>query len=192
MSQRTKRIIVAVIALLVAFSLIVPALAHSQLVDSDPADGATLDMADAVTLTFNEDITAEFVVIEVTGPGGDDVVDGAPAVDGPEVTQPIAPTSNGEYALTYRVVSQDGHPISGMIGFTLTDVPAPEPTAESPPESPTAAPSESATAAPTTQPETSDDASGFTWSLGVGLTLGVLALAALGAGIGYWARRSRD
>lgn len=187
MSQRTKRIVVAVIALLVAFSLIVPALAHSQLVDSDPADGATLDTTDTVSLTFNEDINPDFVTLVVTDPAGDDVTDGDPAVDGPVLTSSIKPTANGAHTVTYRVVSQDGHTVSGTVTFTLTGVPTPEPT-PTPTQTATPEPAETPTPVATTD-EPVAEGSGFTLSLGVGLTLGVLALAAVGAFVGYRAAR---
>jgi len=99
-----------------------PALAHARLQSSDPADGASLDAApQRVTLTFNEAMTEGFNTITVVGPDQghyetDDIV-----VDGSSVSvavQPLGPA--GRYEIGYRVVSADGHPINGSVGFTLT------------------------------------------------------------------------
>lgn len=201
MSQRTKRIVVAVIALLVAFSLIVPALAHAQLLDSDPADGQTLPMTQSVSLTFNEEVSPDFVTVIVEGPSGEDVTVGEPEVDRGVVTQPIDPTDNGVHELTYRVVSQDGHPVSGQITFTLTDVPAPTPSPTEPTTEPTTvAPEPTGDVAPTDPATTGDhgadhdsDDGGFTWPLGVMATLGILALAVIAGAVAYLTtRRDRD
>lgn len=124
-SSRVRTVIIVVIALFVVAAMVAPAaLAHAQLLSSDPEDGATLPTADQVVLTFNEDVNPDFVQIVVTGPEGSLTLDPA-VVEGAVVTQPMTPLSTGVHTLTYRVVSADGHPVSGAIGFTLTDVPAP-------------------------------------------------------------------
>jgi methionine-rich copper-binding protein CopC len=137
------RAVTLVIALLVIAAMVAPAvLAHAQLLSSDPKDGASLATTDAVSLTFNEDINPDFVQIVAEGPQGD-VAAGDPVVAGPVVTQPIDPTVSGIHTVTYRVVSADGHPVSGSVTFTLTDV-APE--------------TATATTEPTTTPPTTDTA----------------------------------
>lgn len=127
MSQRMKTVVVAIIALLLVFSLVIPAFAHAQLLSSSPANGASLPTADELVLTFNEDVSPDFVTFYAEG-DSEGVLDGEASVDGPVVTQPLSPAANGEYAIGYRVVSADGHPVSGEITFTLTDVPATETT----------------------------------------------------------------
>jgi methionine-rich copper-binding protein CopC len=117
--------------------------AHAQLVSTDPADGDTRDTVAEVTLTFSEEVNAKFVQVQVDGPSGDEA-DGAPATDGPVVTQALVPDlPSGEHTVVYRVVSVDGHPVSGTFSFTTTDGPS-----ESP--SPTTSPSEATSAAGTT------------------------------------------
>lgn len=120
MSQRMKTTVIAILALLLVFSLVIPAFAHAQLLSSQPANGDSLATTDEVVLTFNEEISPDFVQIAATGPDGD-ILDGEAVVDGAVLTQPIRPTSNGEHTVTYRVVSADGHPVSGEVTFTLTD-----------------------------------------------------------------------
>ncbi len=101
--------------------------AHAQLVSTDPADGDTVETATEATLTFSEDVNAKFVQVQVTGPDGEEA-DGAPATDGSVVTQALIPDlPAGEHTVVYRVVSVDGHPVSGTFSFTTTAGPSPSP-----------------------------------------------------------------
>lgn len=98
-----------------------PATAHAGLISSDPKAGAVLDQApEAVTLTFEEDLRPEGRALVVTAP--DDVrVDrrATLTVDGPVMTVTLDPlTTSGAYRVAYRVVSADGHPVSGEYTFT--------------------------------------------------------------------------
>jgi len=100
-----------------------PAVAHAELVSSTPAAGGTVKrLPDAVTLTFSELVRTP-VFVEVTGPSGD-IARGDVWVRDTDVTQPVERAApGGRYAMSYRVTSADGHPISGTVRFTLT-VPA--------------------------------------------------------------------
>jgi methionine-rich copper-binding protein CopC len=98
-----------------------PARAHSYLVSSTPPDGTVLSTAPAeVALTFDEPVSTRFSEVRVVGPDGGDVRAGAPRVSGATVTQPLgALGAAGGYEVSWRVVSADGHPISGTFTFTL-------------------------------------------------------------------------
>ncbi|HZG90253.1 MAG TPA: copper resistance CopC family protein [Pseudonocardia sp.] len=178
------------VALLCGLALLLgagPALAHTRLLSSDPADGATLDTGPSrVTLTFNESVPAEFASLTVVGPDGTEYQSGDPtAVDGALSTavDPLGPA--GRYQVGYRVVSDDGHPITGAIAFILTaDGPAAQvPPAPSPPTA--GAP---ATAAPTApQAADADDDGGapvWPWLLGAAVLVGGGVVAALRLGRG--------
>ena len=125
-----------------------PALAHDVLVGTDPADGAVLDVAPpAVVLTFAAEQAGVGAEVVVTGPDGASWSAGAAVVDGTTVTQPLAAgMPDGAYAVAWRSVAQDGHPVTGAFGFTL-DVPDAETTGE-PADTPTA----------TDEPETEEPA----------------------------------
>ena len=132
--------------------------AHAQLVSSTPAAGDSVRTADEVTLTFSEDVNAQFVQVRVEGPRGDETA-GEPEVDGTDVVQQLLPDlPDGEHRVTYRVVSVDGHPVSGTLAFTTTGAgagasPTPsEPESESPSPSTTTPPA--ATQRPTPTPST--------------------------------------
>ncbi len=120
-------------ALLLAVLTALPAAAHSTLLSATPEDGAELEQApEAVVLTFNEDITDLGTDIVVTGPDGADATDGETQIDGAEVTRALASDlPAGEYTVTWRAVSADGHPIDGESTFTVLEGAAAE---ESPSE----------------------------------------------------------
>lgn len=113
-------------ALLLAGLTALPAVAHSTLLSSTPEGGAELDEAPgAVVLTFNEEITDLGTDIVVSGPDGADAAGGDTEIDGAEVTRQLGDDLiAGEYSVTWRAVSADGHPIDGELSFTLTEAAA--------------------------------------------------------------------
>jgi methionine-rich copper-binding protein CopC len=100
-----------------------PAFAHDVLTDSTPADGASVAVGPSeVTLTFNAPVQFGANRLTVTGPDGQQWqrTDNA-TVNGDTVSTPVAPLGPaGEYTVGYRVISADGHPVSGEVTFTLT------------------------------------------------------------------------
>lgn len=102
-----------------------PALAHNVLVGSDPEDGSQLEAGPAaITLTFDQPVQAgeKFNTITVTGPEGTRwEADGEPTVKNNSVVFPVRPLGPAaEYTVGYRVLSADGHPVTGSLKFTLT------------------------------------------------------------------------
>jgi len=105
-------------AVLLGWSL--PAQAHTALVSSDPADGSRLDAAPAqIVLTFTEAIGTQGS--EVALLLDDELVDTAVSYDGTRVT--VTPAGQtwgpGAYTVNYRVVSADGHPVTGSSSFEV-------------------------------------------------------------------------
>lgn len=171
-----------------------PASAHAGLLDSDPADGATLEGAPRqVTLSFNEDIQRPaYVVVRAAG---EEVASGEAEVSGPRVTASVpADAAPGEWSVAFRVVSTDGHPVTGELGFTVAEPPAAESTQESTQE-PTQEPTGGASAADESspaaaQPGTADAEAGLWERHGDHVLVGA-ALLALAAAVLVLARRSR-
>lgn len=99
-----------------------PAGAHAALVSTDPEDGAVLDAAPStVTLEFNEPVTRSEVV--VTAPDGSAVPVEVAARDRDVVATLGRSGEDGQqgtYTVAYRVVSADGHPITGTSTFEST------------------------------------------------------------------------
>lgn len=98
-----------------------PAFAHSSLRASSPADGASIAAPlHQVGLEFSENVQSPAFLV-VTAPGGSSVGVGAAVVVDSTVTQPLKRlTEAGRYTIGYRIVSADGHPITGALSFTLT------------------------------------------------------------------------
>ena len=113
-------------ALLAGLALVLlgagPASAHSGLRSTLPADGAQVEASPAeVVLEFDEPVSTRLSRVQVTGPAGDTWQTGEPEVSGSTVRQPLAALGPaGTYSVAYRVVSADGHPVSGTSTFTLT------------------------------------------------------------------------
>lgn len=111
---------VALATLLVAMAVTAPpASAHARLEASSPKDGSTLTATPPeVMLRFNEPIKSGLNQVSVTS-GSTDATDGKLEVDGNTVYQPLKSTlDKGSYTVTYKVVSADGHPISGSLKFS--------------------------------------------------------------------------
>jgi hypothetical protein len=97
------------------------ASAHDVLERAVPADGTTVDrMPAAVTLTFAEEPLSIGTQVVVSGPTGP-VSSGAPTINGRDVTQAVLPNAPaGDYTVSYRVTSDDGHPVTGTFSFHAT------------------------------------------------------------------------
>ncbi|MEU4386282.1 copper resistance CopC family protein [Promicromonospora sp. NPDC023805] len=111
---------VAVVALC---ATAVPASAHDKLISSDPASDQRLAEAPAeVSLTFSADVLDMGAAVVVSDAAGTEWVSAVPAVDGPTVTAVLDPgMPDAGYEIRWRVVSSDGHPITGVIPFTVGD-----------------------------------------------------------------------
>ncbi|MER6831501.1 copper resistance CopC family protein [Streptosporangium sp. NPDC000563] len=110
----------------------VPAQAHNVLISSDPKDGTELATGpEKITLTFDQPVRQGFAQISVIGPDGTRWEEGKTTVDRAKVSVGVKPLgSAGEYAVGYRILSSDGHPVSSKITFTLT-APGPGASAQS-------------------------------------------------------------
>jgi methionine-rich copper-binding protein CopC len=119
--MRAGRLLAALAGLvLLALFAAGPAAAHSVLLQTAPARGGTVPTAPTtIALTFNEMPQGEFSTIHVFGPDGQRRDDGHVQVVNDVVTEPLAGTRPaGRYVVDWRVVSADGHPVSGEFTFT--------------------------------------------------------------------------
>jgi len=96
-----------------------PAQAHAELESSTPADGAVLASAPrTVDLIFGEDIIDAGIQVVAQDSGGTAVPLDKAVAAGPKVSVAWPTTAGaGNYRVSYRVTSQDGHPIDGTISF---------------------------------------------------------------------------
>ena len=111
---------VAVCSIAAVFAAI-PAAAHADLVSSDPVDGAVLQSAPtAITLTFSDPLFVDGVQMSLVTADGTVVPSEAPVVADASVSMKWPATAGpGSYEVGYRVVSADGHPVSGSVSFTV-------------------------------------------------------------------------
>jgi methionine-rich copper-binding protein CopC len=153
-----------------------PASAHDQLLSTSPKDGAVVaTVPDEVTLTFSDvvmDAGGEANQVRILDSSCRPIDAGAATIADNVVTQRITQPATGPVTVQWRVVSRDGHPVSGEFSFTVGDGAA------------AASPSCAAAAAP----EAPDSGSGsiLPWVIG-GVVLVVLA----GGGAYLLATRSR-
>ena len=182
----------AAVTLLAGLALLLgaaPALAHTRLESSDPADGASLDAApQRISLTFNETMTPGFSTITVIGPDRARYETGEVAAEGGTVSTEVLPLGPaGRYEIGYRVVSADGHPVTGSIGFTLTTAgPATTTAPAAPVAAPVAAPAPAAPA-PQAAAAADEDTGGapvWPWIVGAVVVVGGGVVAALRLGRG--------
>ncbi|WP_328710627.1 copper resistance protein CopC [Microbispora hainanensis] len=120
--RRLRVLAMPLLALLSVLLIATPAQAHDVLVGSDPKDGAVLGtMPSTVTLTFDQAVRRDFARMAVTGPDGAHYEQGEITVDGRNVSIGVRTgTPSGDYAIGYRIVSNDGHPVTGAVKFTVT------------------------------------------------------------------------
>jgi copper resistance protein C len=120
-----KAIVTAGVLLLSVLSVFPSALAHSDLISSDPVAGASLEeMPESFSLTFNEElisIDGESVnTLTLQGIDGNRYELLAPTVVGAVLSAELSAAEYPAetYLLSYRAVSADGHPITGEITFS--------------------------------------------------------------------------
>jgi copper transport protein len=113
------RLIAGLAILLSVLCLASGASAHATLVSTDPADGSVVAVAPkSVHLRFNEAVTPAVVrVIDAAGTPRDDVTVRV-AGDTIIVTLPDH-LPRGTQVVSYRVTSEDGHPVAGSLVFSI-------------------------------------------------------------------------
>jgi methionine-rich copper-binding protein CopC len=106
----------------------VTASAHAHLEKSSPADGSVLTTSpSSIVLNFSE--AARLTALSIQR--GDDPKQNLkplPTTAAQQISVPLPPLKSGTYSLTWRMLSDDGHMMSGTLHFTL----APEAAEERP------------------------------------------------------------
>ena len=97
-----------------------PASAHTQLLETTPANGALLQVIPtAVTMKFTQQPLSGSVAVVAQSASGTSVQLGTPTVSETTVTVPWPESAiNGTYRVSWRVVSPDGHPVNGTWDFS--------------------------------------------------------------------------
>jgi methionine-rich copper-binding protein CopC len=186
-TTRSRRPLALLAALLLFFVALLatasPAHAHDELLGSDPAADSTVDALPAeLTLSFSAAIAPDEGAseVQVTDAAGTQLTDGTPTAQDNVLTQPLSGTASGPITVLWKVVSSDGHPISGEFSFTVAGAPTPTDTASpSPTATETASPTPSETASPTTTPVPAPASADMTPWIIAGVVVLLLVIAAI-------------
>lgn len=98
-----------------------PGHAHAVLQATDPVDGSVLNTApDQARIQFNEAVAP--LSVRLVAPDGTEtnLTDLVPGAD--ELVIPLPELGQGTYVLSWRVVSDDGHPIPGSLIFSVGEM----------------------------------------------------------------------
>lgn len=188
---------------LAALSVALLLPAHASVIGSTPSAGDVLtEQPGTFSVVMNEELLSvegadSANAIQVTDASGRFYGDGCASVDGDTISLEAALGEGGEYALTFQVVSADGHTVSDTIPFTFepAEGQAGEPGAAAAPVCGTA-PAEGEAPAATAEsgeaaPEATDDGAVEQGSSFPFLAVGVLAMLAVLAVIAFRANRLR-
>lgn len=117
---RAVRRILALVVALVAVGLAWPASAgaHATLQESRPANEEILSAGpEQVSLRFDEPVTVVGSGLRVFGPDGGRVDRGRAEADGATIGIDVDAAQRGTYTMSWRVLSEDGHNLSGSFVF---------------------------------------------------------------------------
>lgn len=189
--RRSVRAVPAAVALALALlAAAAPAAsAHDQLISTDPQDGAVLEAAPtSVGLTFSEDVLDISTTVVVAGPDGS--VPATASVQGTTVTATLPDgLPDGAYTVTWRVVSNDGHPVQGSFGFTVR-TPSAATGGSTATSTTSAAPSPTGTASPSAAPASGPSA-GASGTAPLGLVAAIAGAGLVAALVVLLLRRRR-
>lgn len=160
MSRKSKSLI-AVSILSLLFLPSSPAFAHAQITATSPIQySAVSEVPSEVSIEFDGNLTQiedlSINVLKVFNSEGIQIDDGKTLVGGAKLTIGVRDRSgSGTFRVTYRVVSEDGHPITDEFTFEVTGNSAAPASEASDPQSPN-----SVTAIDGSTSETGDQALG--------------------------------
>jgi methionine-rich copper-binding protein CopC len=127
---RSKAISAALISFIFTLLGFSPASAHAELVSSTPAAGSVIQTSESFELRWNEVVQtgeAQIRLLDTSGTATKiavkvNIVDNMTVA----VIRSVKPITEGSWVITWKVVSADGHLISGAIPFTfIKETPTP-------------------------------------------------------------------
>jgi methionine-rich copper-binding protein CopC len=109
----------AVVLAAALLALTAVAQAHTHLKEATPADKSVVNAAPAnVVLKFSEAAKVTALTLHKDGEA-DQKLTASPDTASAQVTAALPKLSPGKYAVNWRVVSDDGHIMSGQLSFTF-------------------------------------------------------------------------
>jgi len=123
--KKLRVLMLLVLSIPLITTSVIPANAHTSLQSSTPSEGQSIEFIPAeLSASFDEDlieIEGEVVnTLELQSADGTKYVLSSATIAGPTVSATVGAGDYpaGEYLLKYRVVSGDGHPVTGEIRFS--------------------------------------------------------------------------
>jgi len=95
--------------------------AHSRVLSTTPGSGSVVTAPpERLDVVFNSDVLPRGATLRLTDPSGQEVRLGGVDVSGPRISASVPVlTATGTYAVEYRVVTTDAHPVSATYRFSL-------------------------------------------------------------------------
>lgn len=94
---------------------------HIRLESSVPADGDSVSALETIRLVFNRSVNPSLSQVRLVGPDGTGRTLPVELGEAPEILVAATPAlAAGSYLVEWRVVSADGHPVSGEFAFQVT------------------------------------------------------------------------
>lgn len=177
-----KRALTTFVLILTTLFFAAPsAMAHTGLESSTPKEGAALSAAPTeVVLNFDEELLENTVKVVAHLAGEKtNVLDDVAEANGKTVNVPWPQNlAGGTYEVAYRIVSADGHPVTGTLTFSYVTssssaTTSPSPSA-SPSESPSTSPVETLTPSPSATPAATTSGTSPIVVIIIGLIIGIV------------------
>ena len=187
MSITIRRGAATLVAILATLVVALPAAAHAELIESDPADGSEVPgpFEGPITLSFSEELASNSHA-ELLAGAGDEVATAEIPADAPDqlVFTLGAPLAADAYRIEITAIADDGHIERPVVEFTVlapepTPAPTPSPTAR-PSDAPTPAPSQTPVVSPSPAPSGDGTPTASTSDLLFPILAAVIAVAVLG------------
>ncbi len=125
--MRIKFANLALIASVLTLMAAPTAFGHADLEAQIPEAGSVIEvLPSSVELTFGENLIqlGDGNQLQMLDPNGDEVTTGDVVVNGSTLSRQLKTSDiQGDYYISYRAVSEDGHVVAGESGFTLSASP---------------------------------------------------------------------
>ena len=111
----------------IALAAAAPAFGHAAVIETVPSNRSDVSDITEVSVTANEEMldigdNGTGFVFTVRDAADHFYGDGCVTVDGDTASMPLVLTEAGRYRVSYRIVSNDGHPIEGSYSFRFAGI----------------------------------------------------------------------
>ncbi|MEO6867839.1 MAG: CopD family protein, partial [Gaiellales bacterium] len=103
-----------------AMALPSPVFAHAEMTGTEPANEGTIEeYPTEIKINFSENVNVAYGGVKIYGPDGERVDKGDATSDGKVVTMGMVADEAGTYAVSWRAISADTHPVRGAFVFNV-------------------------------------------------------------------------